>query len=328
MNRRHTPRPTDLDPAPPPQTVPHAESPGPALSSVQLWVHVVVALVFPALVFAVAAWLFPMLREGGAGISAPGSWAGFWETASAPLPGGTLRWCADTLTAWWTRPWFGTTAFLTLGGLSIVLGRLARVPLWAATTPFAATLCCVAYCGVAGWDGLGGTFPFTHLLGWTVCLALLALAQTVGGWTALAMAALYPVVGTPALLAALMALTLPRLDPLSRLAFVATLLLPVVWRHFLAADVPWETLLLANAPFFHLEKTLVWNLTNGLCLVLLVWAAWWAYLPQGVLRLRLGLWVPPIVFAAVVWFAPEILRWNETMHATLNPATRSLHDNR
>ena len=89
-----------------------------------------------------------------------------------------------------------------------------------------------------------------------------------------------------------------------------------------------KTKAIANAPFFYLEKTLIWNLTNGLCLVLLVWSAWWAYLPQGVLRLGLGLWVPPLVFAAVIWFAPEILRWNETMHATLNPATRSLHDNR
>lgn len=324
MNRRHAPRPTDLDPAPPHQPMPHAEAPRSPLGSVWLWVRVAMALVFPALVFAVAVWLFPVLREGGAGISAPASWAGFWDAVSAPLPGGTLRGCADALTAWWARPWFGTSAFLVLGGLSIVLGRLARLPLWAATLPFAATLCCVAYCGVAGWNGLGGAFPFAHLLGWTVCLGLVALTQAIGGWAAFAVAAVYPVVGTPALLTALVALTLPRLGPLSRLAFAATFLLPVAWRHCFAADVPWESLFLANAPFFDLEKTLIWNLTSGLCLVLLVWSAWWAYLPQGVLRLGLGLWVPPLVFAAAVWFTPEILRWNETMHATLNPATRSL----
>lgn len=324
MNRRHAPRPTDLDPAPPHQPMPHAEAPRTTLGSARLWVRVALALVFPTLVFAVAVGLFPVLREGGAGISAPASWAGFWDAASAPLPGGTLRWCADALTAWWARPWFGTSAFLAFGGLSIVLGRLARLPLWSATMPFAATLCCVAYCGVAGWNGLGGAFPFAHLLGWTVCLGLIALAQAIGGWAAFAMAVLYPVVGTPALLAALVALTLPRLGPLSRLAFAAAFLLPVAWRHCFAADVPWESLFLANAPFFDLEKTLIWNLTSGLCLVLLVWSAWWAYLPQGVLRLGLGLWVPPLVFAAAVWFAPEILRWNETMHATLNPATRSL----
>ena len=328
MNRCHAPRPTDLTSAPPHLPMPHAEAPRVALGSAWLWVRVAMALVFPVLVFAVAVWFFPVLREGGAGISAPGSWTGFWDVAFAPLPGGTLRWCADALTAWWARPWFGTSAFLALGGLSIVLGRLARIPLWAATTPFAATLCCVAYCGVAGWNGLGGAFSFLHLLGWTVCLGLVALAQTIGGWAAFAVAALYPIAGTPALLAALVALTLPRLGPLSRLAFAATFLLPVAWRHCFAADMPWEPLLLANAPFFYLEKTLIWNLTNGLCLVLLVWSAWWAYLPQGVLRLGLGLWVPPLVFAAVIWFAPEILRWNETMHATLNPATRSLHDNR
>ena len=325
MNRRRrTPRPTGLDaPLPPPKPAPEAEPSAPA-PPLRLVARAVAALFFPALAFGAAAWLLPYLLSPDATAACARTWPGLRDAAFAPFPGGALRWCADCLAGHWPWPWFDGTAFLALGALSVVLGRLTRLPLWAATLPFAATLCCLAWRGAAGWPPLGGAAPFALLLGWCVCLLVLALARAVGGWAALAAAALYPLAGAPALLAALVALTLPRLSLPSRLLFAAVLFLPLAWRRFVAADAAWEPLLLANAPFLATDAAQALNHANLLCLILVAGAVWWAYLPQGVLRLRLGLWVPPLAFAAAIALSPAAARACPALPAASTHETEAL----
>ena len=289
------------------------------------WARRAAAALFPALTLAAAVWLWPLLFKLGNRTLCLADWEGFCEEALRPLPGGCLHFAAGFLSALWAVPWLGWAVFVAAGlGMAAWAWRSGRTPRWWGLLPFAATLCCLAWRGAAGWPLLGGAAPFALLLGWCVCLLVLALARAVGGWAALAAAALYPLAGAPALLAALVALTLPRLSLPSRLLFAAVLFLPLAWRRFVAADAAWEPLLLANAPFLATDAAQALNHANLLCLILVAGAVWWAYLPQGVLRLRLGLWVPPLAFAAAIALSPAAARACPALPAASTHETEAL----
>lgn len=191
-------------------------------------------------------------------------WAGFCEAFASPLPGGVLAWCANALALTWTLPLLGDFTWLLLAaGVALLGWRWAKLPPVAALLPAALGVWQVAYCGFSLWIFVGAAFPYLNLLGWGLLFLVLGIDRRRGLWS-LAGLLLYPLCGTPIVLAQLICACQGRKRLWMRLLQIAAAGVPILlWKLCVSADPAWLRIVMANSPFLFEPGSLVWDLMLG-----------------------------------------------------------------
>ncbi len=194
-------------------------------------------------------------------------WAGFWEAATRPVPGGTLAWCGALLATLFQVPWLGLFAFLGLSVAVVLLGRhWCRLNWWAAIAPCIQVILQLTFCGFSAWIFQEPAFMQTYLLEWAACLFALGAVKRYGAWGILA-ALLYPITGISVLLGLVGAILLKQISHLTRGLCLATALLAVMgWKWFCYADPSWPNLLKTQTWFLFESGALWWDVFTLLAL--------------------------------------------------------------
>lgn len=219
---------------------------------------------------------WPLLVKLGERALCYADWAGFWEAATAPLPGGCLNWCGSFLAVLFHAPWLGMTCFLLLGALVVTLGRRwARLSWAAALIPCALVAFQVTYCGFSAWIFMEAAFPQNYLLEWAVVCFIVGALKRFGAWGLLTVA-LYPVVG-PTVLVGLLGAACGRKPAVgTRVACgVLAVCAPVAWKMLTYADPSWTNLLTTRSWLLIEPGAAVWNTAVILAAIGVFAEDWW-----------------------------------------------------
>lgn len=228
---------------------------------------------FAAAIAGAALFYWPIFAKLGARALCYADWAGFCDALAQPLPGGALAWASHALARSWALPVPGLLTWLLLAAGVALLGRKwAKVPAAVAFLPAAVGVWQVAYCGFSAWIFVNSAFPYLNLTGWGLWFLLLG-AERRRALGSLAGLLLYPLCGTPLLIALLGCAVDGRKAFWKRaLLFAAALLPPILWKFGTWADPAWRPLLLANAPFLFEEGSLLWDLLLAAALLAVAFA--------------------------------------------------------
>ena len=215
-------------------------------------------------------------------------WEGFWETASAPIPGGTLAWSSAFLGTLFHVTGLGLTCTLLLGVATTLLARRWCQFSWAvALVPCIQVALQVTYCGFSVWIFNNPTFPQTYLLAWCAFLFAFGAVKRYGAWGLLT-AALYPVTGISVLFGLLGATCLKHQRLTTRLfCALGPIAIVIGWKMCCYADPAWPTLLKTHTWFLFEEASHWWDCFTTLACLLICAHEYLADLWEKIARPRL-----------------------------------------